>query len=165
MAFSWDVFFVLIFTVMAIYGLFLGGGRIFNILISAFVGHVIAIEMGEFVYSYLSKAAEISHSANITLFGAKIFVFVAVVFVLMLRNELGGSSSSNYRSRLNVVAIGALAAGFILSSVLMFMSANERLELLSASVVAEYVYDYRLFWVIGPILLIIVNAAILKLKK
>jgi hypothetical protein len=162
---SWDLFIILFFTIMAVYGLLLGKGRVFNLLINSFVGYVVAAELGEFVYTYLAKATEISHSFNVTLFGAKVFAFVTVVFILTLRNELSGSSDAGYQGKINTILTGILAAGFILSSALVFMGNTERFDLLNASTIANYVYDYRLIWVIGPILLIVVNAAISKFRK
>lgn len=156
MTLSWDLFIILSFVVMGVYGFLLGRGRVFNILINSYVGYVVAFELGDFAYSYLSRAAQLSHSVNITLFGAKVFVFALVVFVLTLNAELMGVRDDAYVSKVWTVLYGLLAAGLVLSSIFAFMGGAEQILLFSSSTLATKVTNLRLFWLTAPILAVIV---------
>lgn len=162
---TWDTFIILFFVVMTVYGLLLGRGRVFNILINTYVGFVIAFELGEMAYTYLSKANQLAQSFQVSLFGAKILVFAAVIFLLTLKSELSGTQDEGMTSSVYTAIYGFLSAGLILSTVLNFMTETDRLNLFSASNLASQVYDYRLIWLVGPILIIILSMFLKKLAK
>ena len=156
MTLSWDLFIILSFVVMGVYGFLLGRGRVFTILINSYVGYVIAYELGDFAYTYLAKASQLSHSVNITLFGAKVFVFALVIFVLTLNAELLGIRDDAPTSKVWTILYGLLAAGLILSSVFAFMGSTEQLALFSSSTLATRITDLRLVWLVAPIGAVIV---------
>jgi hypothetical protein len=165
MTLSWDLFIVLSFVVMAIYGYLLGRGRVFTILLNSYVGYVIAYGLGDFAYDYLSRAAQLSHSVNITLFGAKVFVFAFVVFILTLNAELVGMRNDASVSKVWTVTYGLLAAGLILSNVFGFMGMAEQSNLFSSSQLATRVNDLRLLWLTAPILVVIVAQVMSRFRK
>ena len=150
MTLSWDLFVILVFVVMGVYGFLIGKSRVFGIIMSAYVGLTIATQLGSYAFDYLSKITEISHSFNVTMFGAKLFVFVLVIFILMLNKELTGGGESSSSSFVTAI-YGVLAAGLILSSVLSFMGYSERMLVFSASPTAIQVYNYQMIWLIAPI--------------
>jgi hypothetical protein len=141
---------------MGVYGFLLGRGRVFTILLNSYVGFVIAIELGDFAYTYLAQASQLSHSVNITLFGSKIFVFALVIFILTLNAELLGIRDDAPTSKVWTVLYGLLAAGLILSSVFAFMGSAEASTLYSSSTLATRVTDLRLFWLTAPIAAVVV---------
>ena len=155
MTLSWDLFIALFFVVMAVYGFLLGRGRVFNILLNSYVGYVIAFELGGFAFNYLSRVSQLSHSVTVTLFGAKVFVFALVVFVLTLNSELIGIRDDGAPSKFWTVLYGILAAGLILSSVFAFMGNVEQMSLFANSRLATQVYNLRLVWLVTPILAVI----------
>lgn len=155
MTLSWDLFIILFFVIMAVYGFLLGRSRVFNILINSYVGYVIAFELGDFAFDYLSKASQLSHSVTVTLFGAKVFVFALVVFVLTLNSELLSIRDDGSANKTWTVVYGILAAGLVLSSVFGFMGNAEQINLFSGSQLATQVYNYRLVWLTAPILAVI----------
>lgn len=156
MTLSWDLFVILFFVIMAVYGFLLGRSRVFNILLSTYAGFAIADGVGEFVYDYLQGITQISHSVTISLFGAKIFVFALVVFVLTLHSELVGIKEDLSSSKVWTVIYGILAAGLILSSVIALMSVGERVAFLDVSPLAGSVYRLQVAWLIAPILTIVI---------
>jgi len=155
MTLTWDLFIILFFVIMAVYGFLLGKSRVFNILIHSFVGYVVAYELGSFAFDYLSRAASLSHSVTVTLFGAKVFVFALVVFVLTLNSELAGARDNGASSKFWTVLYGLLAAGLILSSIFAFMGNAEQVNLFANSNLASRVADLRLAWLTAPILAVI----------
>jgi hypothetical protein len=162
---TWDLFIILFFVIMTVYGFLLGRGRVFNILINSYVGYVVAYELGGFAFQYLSRITEISHSFNVTMFGAKIFVFAFVIFILTLNSELAGMRDDGLTSGLFTIAYGILAAGLILSSVFLFMGDVERMSLFTNSVLASRVYDLRMVWLVGPIVTVLLGNIIGKFGK
>lgn len=162
---TWDTFIILFFVVMTVYGLLLGRGRVFNILINTYVGYVIASELGTLAYGYMTKAQEVAHSLQVSLFGAKVLVFAGVIFLLTLKSELAGSQDDGNGSGLYTSIYGFLSAGLMLSTVFSFMTESDRINLFSASNLASQVYDYRVLWLVGPILVVIASTFIKKLAK
>jgi len=150
---------------MGVYGFLLGRSRVFTILLNSYVGYVIAFELGDYAFDYLSRAAQISHSVNITLFGAKIFVFALVVFVLTLNAELIGLRDDAAVSKVWTVLYGLLAAGLILSSVFAFMGSVEQANLFSSSTLATRITDLRLVWLTAPIAAVIVANVMARFGK
>ena len=162
---SWDLFIILFFVVMGVYGFLLGRGRVFNILISTYVGLVIATQLGNFAFDYLSKITEVSHSVTFTLFVAKVFTFVAVLFVLILNKELSGGSDDSMTSPVYTATYGVLAAGLVLSSVFSFMGDADRAVLFTTSRFASTVYSYQILWLVAPILVVILSNVLGRFKR
>lgn len=155
MTLTWDLFIALSFVIMAIYGFLLGRGRVFSILINTYVGYVVAFELGDVAYQYLSKVTQLSHSVSVTMFGAKVFVFVFIVFILTLNNELLGIRDEGSGSKIWTVLYGILAAGLILSSIFAFMGNAEMSTLFAGSTLAAKVYEFRIVWLVGPIVTVL----------
>lgn len=162
---TWDTFIILFFVVMTVYGLLLGRGRVFNILINTFVGFVIASELGAFAYNYLSRANELAHSFQVSLFGAKVLIFAGVIFLLTLKSELSGSQEDGITNSIYTAGYGFMSAGLMLSTVFGFMTESDRINLFSASNLASQVFTYRLVWLVGPILIVLANMFLKKLSK
>jgi len=154
---SWDLFIILFFVIMGIYGFLLGRGRVLNILIDCYVGLAVSTAVGGFAFEYLSKITEISHSFNVTMFGAKVFVFVAVVFILIMNKELSGSSDDTLSSSIYTGIYGVLTAGLILYSVFSFMGDIQRVDLFTSSSLAVQVYRYQIVWLVAPIAVVLVS--------
>ena len=162
---SWDLFIILFFVILTVYGLLLGRGRVFNILINTYVGLVIATELGSIAFDYLSQAASIQHSVSLSLFGAKVLVFASVIFILTMKSELSGSNDDSSASSLYTAGYGFLAAGLILSSILSFMTAGDRSNMFASSSLASQIYAYHSFWLIGPIAFIIITSVLVRLIR
>ncbi len=153
MTLSWDLFILLVFVIMGVYGFLLGRGRVLNILINSYVGLTVATYLGSYAYDYLTKITDISHSFSLSMFGAKVFVFVLVVFVLTLDKELSASADGSKNSVITAI-YGLLAAGLVLSSVFSFMGDAERATLFANSQLAIQVSNYQLLWLTAPIIML-----------
>ena len=162
---SWNLFIILFFVIMTVYGLLLGRGRVFNILINTYVGFVIATELGNFIYDYIVKATSISHSLSISLFGAKVLLFALTIFILTMRSELSGSNDDSSTSGIYTAGYGFLAAGLMLTSVFSFMSVTDRINFFQNSNLAAQIYNYRMLWLIGPIAIILLTSILGRLFK
>lgn len=162
---TWDLFIILFFVILTVYGLLLGRGRVFNILINTYVGFVVASELGTFAYDYLAQISAISNSVNLSVFGAKVIVFAAVIVVLTMKSELSGSQDDASTSPIYTAGYGFLAAGLMLFSVVSFLPESDRNNLFSASDLAVRVFDYKILWLLGPIALIFVGSVLGRLFR
>jgi hypothetical protein len=157
---SWDLFIILFFVILTVYGLLLGRGRVFNILINTYVGFVIATELGSMAYGYLSNVTSISHSISMTTFGAKVLIFAFVIFILTMRTELTGANDDANASSLYTATYGFLAAGLMLSCVMTFMGDADRANLFNSSNLSLQIYNYRVLWLVGPIVVLLVSSLV-----
>lgn len=156
MTLSWDLFIVLFFVILTVYGLLIGRGRIFNILINVYVAFAIASELGESAFNSLSGLNSLAHSVSISIFGVKLLIFALVITILTLRNELVGGSYDN-TSKLYTAIYGFLTAGLALYSVFSFMGESGRYSLFQSSQLAVNVYSYNVVWLAGPIVVIVAS--------
>ncbi len=153
MTLSWDLFIVLTFVIMGVYGFLLGRSRVLSIIINSYVALTVSSHVGSYAYQYLTKITDISHSFNLTMFGAKVFVFVTVLFVLMMNKELSGGNDGGSKS-IQTAIYGVLAAGLLLSSVFTLMGDEEKALLFSDSSLAIQVSNYQLLWLLAPIVML-----------
>lgn len=158
MTLSWDFFITMFFVVMTVYGMLLGKGRVFAILVNTYVGYVIAGEMGEIIFQSIKKAAFINNPFATSYFGAKLLTFAGVIFLLTLKGELSGYDDKGMQSSFMTAVYGFLASGLILSSIFSFMGETERSNIVSVSKIASQVVDNRMLWLVGPIGAVIIGS-------
>ena len=162
---SWDLFIILFFVIMTVYGLLLGRGRVFNILINTYVGYVIATELGSLVLDYAIKASSISHSMSVSIFGVKVLLFAVTIFILTMRSELSGANDNSSVSSIYTAGYGFLAAGLMLTSVISFMPTTDRINFFHNSNLAAQIYGYRALWLIDPIVIILLTSVLGRLFR
>jgi len=162
---SWDLFIILFFVIMTVYGLLLGRGRVFNILINTYVGYVVATELGSLVLEYVVKVSSVSHSVSVSMFGVKVLLFAATIFILTMRSELSGANDDSSVSGVYTAGYGFLAAGLMLTSVFSFMPPIDRLNFFHNSNLAAQIYGYRALWLIGPIAIILLTSVLGRLFR
>ncbi|MCL5093592.1 MAG: hypothetical protein M1355_00430 [Patescibacteria group bacterium] len=157
MTLSWDLFITMVFVIVTVYGVLLGRTRILTILLSSYVGYVIATEFGQAIFDYLSRTALINNAISTSYFGAKTLTFAAVIFVLAVKSDLGGTSSDDGSLEGTVITAlyGFLAAGLIISSILSFMGDSEKMNILASSNLATKIIAYKIVWLIGPLVAVL----------
>lgn len=150
---SWDLFITMFFVIMTVYGLLLGRGRIFTIVLSTYVGFVVSNEFSTFVFEKFSKAASFNNTLGTSQFGAKVITFAAVVFLLTMRSDVQHQEERGLEATVITAVYGFLAAGLIITSILSFMGDSEKMTILSNSVLATRVDSYRDLFLVGPIVI------------
>lgn len=157
---NWDLFIAMAFVVMTVYGLLLGRGRIFTIVLSSYVGFVVANEFGQLVFDKASSSALVNNAVGSSYFGAKVVTFAAVVFLLTLKGELFGEEEHDLRSTMITALYGFLAAGLIITTIMSFMGDTERANILSGSQLASQIYSYKPLWIVAPVAAVLVSSVI-----
>jgi len=152
MTLSWDLFIIMFFVILTVYGILLGKGRILTILLSSYVGYVIANEFGQTIFDYFTNSALVNNSIGSSFFGAKTITFAFVVFLLTAKSDLGSGEIDNGLEGTIITALyGFLAAGLIISTIFSFMGESEKMSILSNSNLAAKVITYKVLWLAGPI--------------
>ncbi len=159
MSATWDLFITLFFIVSVSYGLLLGKGKASVILLSTYVGLAVASETGDIFFEILKKMGSISDSfSSSSVFTAKLVVFVAIIVLLTLKLEpfdIAGAERGLMATFLTGL-YGFLSGGLILSSIGYFMSEAERASIFNQSDLAGKIMDFRFWWLVGPILVLVV---------
>jgi len=148
---SWDLFITMFFVIMTVYGLLLGRGRIFTIVLGTFVGFVISNEFSSFVFEKFTSAASINNAISTSQFGAKVITFSFVVFLLTMKGDVQHQEEKGMEATIITALYGFLAAGLIITSILSFMGDSERMTILSNSALAARVDSFRSLFLIGPV--------------
>lgn len=156
MAPTWDLFILIFFAVMTIYGMLLGKSKILGILVNIYIALAVTEVAGELVYNFLSNFSLISANLTASLFGTKVLILVLVTGLLVFKSETSGLDTGSSLSTIQTAIYGFLTAGLILASAFSFMSAAQRMGL--DSNFAFWVYQYRAIWVTAPVVLMIASA-------
>jgi len=165
---SWDLFIILFFAVCVGYGLLLGKSRVSGILLSSYVGLAVASETGDILVNSVRNLASFSEKlAATSSFTLKTLIFAFIIVFLTLKNENVQTSSSD-RGMISTLfsgAYGFLSGGLILTSIGMFMTDVEKASIYNQSSLAQRIMDLRFWWLLLPILAIIVAGFIRDRKS
>lgn len=156
MAPTWDLFILIFFVVLTIYGMLLGKSKILGILVNIYIALAVTEVAGEIVYNFLSNFSLISTNLTASLFGTKVLLLVLVTGLLVFKSETSGLDTGTSLSTVQTALYGFLTAGLILASAFSFMSGAQRSGL--DSNFALLVYQYRVIWVTAPVVLMIASA-------
>jgi len=151
---GWDLFILVFFIVMTVYGVLLGKNRTLAIVLSSYVAYVVAHEFSQIVFEWFSRASSYNNAVGTSSFGAKTITFVAVLIILVIKNNFGRDEEKDITATAITVIYGFLAAGLIMISLFSFMGDSERIAILTSSNLASKVYSSRTIWLIGPLIAI-----------
>jgi len=155
---SWDLFVLLVFGALTIYGALIGKNKILGILVNLYIALAVVLISGDMIYSFASNFSLISNNFAVTEFGVKTIALVTITGLLTIKSEVSGLDSGDSIGTLMTGAYGLLAAGLFLSAAFSFMSFSERLALDSNFV--NLVYNFRAIFAFAPALLMIGSAFI-----
>lgn len=161
---SWDVF-IIIFLVIAVgFGFIMQRDRVVSFLLSIYTGIVVSSVVVEPIRLFFTGNKTFANSvwiqANISPFTIQAVVFLVVAFLVAGKSGLGGKSTRGLLSPIEIIAYSFFNAVLLLSAVATFMPPEMRQGLQETSKMARFIIDYRLFWTIAPVLLIIVTGGI-----
>lgn len=157
---SWDLFTLLFFATLAIYGMLIGRTKILGILVNAFVALAVTMIVGDYVYDLVSNFAIISNNLAASAFGVKTFLLVLITAVLTLKSEISGLDTGSSLTTFETGVYGIFLAGLVLSSALSFMTNGQRLAL--DSNFANLVYSYQILFIAVPIVWFIASPYLKK---
>lgn len=168
---TWDFIITLVFVLGVVMALLLGRERIAVVTIASYVGLAVAGELGDALFQFMTGsnliAGSLSVTTNMSVFLVKTIVFCLVLIFIVARGEF--TSSPEVPSRgLGAMIItgfyGFLLAGLLVSSFVFFLAEDSRASLYSASPLVSQVMDYRIWWLLLP-LVVMVGASIVRNRR
>lgn len=154
---TWDSGIVAALGLLLAYSLLIRKHKSLATLVSVYVGYAMAMLWGERISQFFSGdrvfLSQVWIKANASPFLVKSIILVLVAFLLSSFIKLGGRRSRYSAIEVSAYAIATLAitVAFIVS----FMEPAMRQQVLSASKIVPYIYDWREWIICAPVFLIV----------
>ncbi len=127
---TWNLFILILFTVIVAYSLIIGAGKTGKIIISSYIGILAADGLGNLLYTFFNNPNRVFslitiQTADQALVALKILLFIALIIALTLKGGFESSidpkGSKLWIFAVNIV-LGVLSAGLIVSAILVYFS-------------------------------------------
>ena len=127
---TWNLFVLILFTVIVAYSLIIGSNRTAKIILSSYVAILAADGLGNLAYTFFTNPNRVFalvtiQSASQSLVILKIMLFIGLIILLTLRGgfepTVEPKGSSVWLLLVNLV-LGTLSAGLIVSAILVYFS-------------------------------------------
>lgn len=136
---------VIVLSLVLLYGLLLGQSKLKTFALSAFVGLVMVLTFADGTLSLLQKT-HWDMGGRIGLTTVKLALFALPVIIL----EFGHKEKSKNRGGVSMtLALAVMTAALLISSVLSFLDPAVISRVVSESAVADWIYSFRLAWLVG----------------
>ncbi len=127
---TWNLFILILFTVIVAYSLIIGSNRTAKIILSSYVAVLAADGLGNLFYTFFTNPNRVFslvtiQSASHTLVTVKILLFIGLIILLTLRGGFEPTmdpKGSNLWVFLVNIVLGTLSAGLIVSAILVYFS-------------------------------------------
>jgi len=164
MAPTWDLVLIVFFVASVIYGFLMGKDKIMVTILGAYVGLVIANQWGARVFEVVSQQSGVLDTGwmhgNLSVFIVKVALFSLVLLIVALRSGwltgiLGGNAG--VMGLAIPLVYGILSAALIAASILDFLPEETRQQVIEKSSLAAPLVAYYSWWLILPVILILVS--------
>ncbi|OGC82322.1 MAG: hypothetical protein A2V81_02190 [Candidatus Abawacabacteria bacterium RBG_16_42_10] len=127
---TWNLFILILFTVIVAYSLIIGAGKTGKIIVSSYIGILAADGLGNLLYTFFNNPNRVFslitiQTADQALVALKILLFIALIIALTLKGGFESSidpkGSKLWIFAVNIV-LGVLSAGLIVSAILVYFS-------------------------------------------
>lgn len=158
---SWDLFIILFFVIGISYGFVLQRERIIATLLSVYVALAVVQVWSDTVHQFFLGDKTILNQIfiryNTTPFTIQIGLFALVVILLTTRGGLiTPPGSRGLMTPIELFIYSSLNTALILSSVFQFLPESSRTAFSETSKMARFIIQYHTWWVILPVIAIIV---------
>jgi len=156
---SWDLIITLFFIVAMAYGFIMQRDKAVITLISVYVALVVvqyfSAPLLDFFAGEKTIFGQLFIKSSASPFTIKVVLFAAVIALLSAKSGLTSKSESSIPP-LEVLAYSFLNATLILSSIFSFMPETTQTTYSSSSKLANFVISHNVWWIILPVILLIV---------
>ena len=157
---SWDLIITIFFIVTIAYGFILQRDKTVVTLISVYVGlvlvQVLTDPMQDFFAGEKTVFGQLFIKSSASPFTIKTILFAAVIALVSTKSGLA-SKGEGSASPLEIFGFSFLNASLIISSIFYFMPESTMMHYASISKLANFVINYHVWWIILPILLLIIT--------
>lgn len=165
---TWDLFLTLFFIIGIAYGLILQKDKTILTLISIYVALVVVNALAPTIQSLLTGEETIMGQVFIrsdaSPFTVKIILFILIVALVSTKSGLSGEKASGLLSPIELFAYSFATTALTASSIFNFMPDATKSEFAASSNFANIIIQYNVWWVILPVVLLIVSGFIHKGK-
>ncbi len=161
---SWDLF-IIIFLVIAVgFGFIMQRDRVVSFMLSIYAGIVVSTAVVEPIRLFFTGNKTFVNSmwiqGNFSPFTIQAVVFLLVAFLVAGKSGLGGKGTRGLLSPIEIISYSFFNAVLLLSAITTFMPPEMRQGIQEASKMANFIVTYKLFWIIAPVILIVVTGGI-----
>ncbi|TSC91708.1 MAG: Uncharacterized protein CEN91_600 [Candidatus Berkelbacteria bacterium Licking1014_85] len=156
---SWDLFIGLFFIIGVSYGFILQREKTTVTILSAYVGLVIAQALNPIVQGFFSGDKTIGSffiRANASPFTVQVAIFLIVTVLMSTRAGIIGQRARGLLSPIEVLIYSFLNSALIISSIINFMPEDKKTALLASSKLASKIITYNIWWLILPVLALVI---------
>ena len=166
---TWDLVLLVFLGASLVYGFLMGREKVIITLLGSYVGLVIANQWGASAFSMVSQENQVINNGwmdgNLSIFVVKVVLFAAVMLLIamkggvMLHGSMGGGGAMGF-----VVQAGysVLNAALIASSILNFLPDETKQQVVSGSLIAAPLVNLYSWFLILPLIFMIVASLISK---
>lgn len=156
---SWDLIITLFFIVAIAYGFIMQRDKAVVTLISVYVGLVVVQVFADPLQSFFAGEktvfGQLFIKSSASPFTIKTLLFAAVIALVSSKSGLSSKSDGSIPP-LEIFAYSFLNAALIISSIFYFMPEGSRTAYMESSKLANFVISYHTWWIMLPVLLLIV---------
>lgn len=157
---SWDLIIGLFLIVAIAYGFILQRDKTVVTLISVYVGLIIVQALAgpfqDFFAGEKTVFGQLFIKSSASPFTIKIIIFALIVALVSSKSGLSTKGESTI-SPLEILGFSFLNAALILSSIFYMMPEETRLTYMETSKLASIIINYHVWWLILPIILMVVS--------
>ena len=162
---SWDLFIILFFIIAIIFGIAMGRERSMVSIIAAYIGLVVSNIAGNALFNALGGGASAQMGSALTFtatpspFFIKAGIFILVLVLLIIKGDFLKRAVTSHAGLMSILTSGIysfLNAGIIITALVSFLSDAQRTDLLTQSKYINLIQQYQVWWMVVPVLLMIV---------
>lgn len=160
---SWDLFITIFFIVAVGFGFIMQRDKVITMLLSMYAGIVVAMTIAGPLKMFFSGDKTIANQmwvrSNASPFSLQTGLFIAVTVFVTAKCGLSGRSSKGAMSPIEIIAFSFLNSTLALSTIFSFMDPPKRQVFQETSRMARLIIGHSSFWIVAPIILLIVLGA------
>ena len=164
MAPSWDLFIIIFFAAVVVFGIALGRERAIVGVIASYIALITANVWGNAIVTFMEGGPTnvigvFTLNGNPNALIVKASIFGAVIALLIIKGDFLKKALTYHTGVFSIVAAGMysfLNAGIITTALVSFLNDAQRIDLLSSSNLANLVIQYQTWWIVFPVILMIV---------
>jgi len=160
---TWDLFIIIFFALLVVFGIALGRERAIVGVIASYIGLVVGNIWGNAIYNLVggtsASIGEISLTAGNSPFMIKAIIFAFILILLIVKGDFLKKAITHHTgifSMFFAAIYSFLNAGLIITAFVSFLSDAQRTELLAQSDLVNTIIQYQTWWLVLPVILMII---------
>lgn len=162
---SWNLAIIVIFILGIAFGYIMQRDKIVATMLSVYVGLIVTQATAGTMQQFFEGQTTLNKfwvELNASPFSIRLGIFIAVITLLSAKSGISGGKTKGILSPIEVIIYSILTTGLILSSIFYFMPPETRDTFAASSKMANFVITHYLWWIVLPVLALIVTGFVRK---